>query len=57
MTSKELVASALAGGTDSGSSGIVAADVRACCPSALFPRANWLVVIAAIVGIANPRAV
>ena len=30
---------------------------RACCPSALFPRASWLVVIAAIIGIANPTTV
>src|ERR1019366_4979104 len=33
------------------------ADCRACCPSALFPRVSWLVVIAAIIAMANPSPV
>ena len=39
-----------------GASG-VAADVRACCPSALFPRVSWPMVIAAIDDITNPSTV
>ena len=36
---------------------LVGADVRACCPSRFIPRASCLVVIAALAGITNPRAV
>jgi hypothetical protein len=39
-----------------GASG-VAADGRACCPSAYFPRASRLMVIAAIGAITRPSAV